>query len=757
MNPEDEEFLARLLETFREEAQDHMKAIISGVITLEKNPASSQYSIIEPTFRATHSLKGAARAVDFREIEILCQNLESVFVSVRDKKITLMPDDFDLIHKVIAALEGQLRGDKKIKTGPLIIDLKNLSSGIGKTLEIEGNSLLSCGETITEGQIEDNRDLKDEDSSGHIEKINTATSATVRISEERIRSLYDATDDLLSIKLASATHLKDTRNISGLLQRWRWNLVNIEREIDSIRKNNPDNNAADGLKKLLDKSKETLGICETSLYSLIRSLDQEQHEMNSVINGLVDSIREIVLVPVSSLTEGFPRIIRDLAREKKKEIDLIINGSDIEIDRRILDTIKDPIIHILRNAVDHGIESPDIRINQGKARKGIIKIDISHAKAHRVAIRISDDGRGLDLNAIAAAAVNGGVIPDNDIVSMNPDEIINLIFRSGLSTSETISTVSGRGLGLAIVWEKVNQIGGIINVENNPLKGLTFTLVLPINLATYQGIHIFTDRNQYFFPLQKIERVFFPDNENMSTIEGRTVYSYGDEMIPVGHLGQILGIPETSSDKNQKKVMVIFMHKGKRTGVMVDKIAGSQEIVVRDLGPQIRSVRFISGVTILDNNIVVPVLNLEDIAETLYGQEQSVSLSIETAQRISEKRKILVAEDSITSRMLLKNILEGAGYEIITAVDGLDALTKLKVDPVDLVVSDIDMPRMNGFVLTEKIRSEKNLSEIPVVLVTSLDSREDREHGIAIGASAYIIKSSFDQANLLDVIKKLII
>ena len=603
MNTEDEEFLSRLLDTFKEEAQDHMQAIINGVLTLEKIVDSSQHSYIESVFRATHSLKGAARAVDFRDIELVCQNLESVFVAVRDQKITLQPDDFDLIHDVIATLEGLLIGNRKIKTGNLVIELKNIASRSKKEKFLEIPSEKPVNEVEQQDRELQELKLNEDLNSDDLSELNTGSStSTIRISEDRIRSLYVATDDLLSLKLTSASHIEDIRKISRLLQTWRWNLFNNMGDINSLKRNGHDERTLEKIITFVEDTKEILKTCETGLSSLVRSINQEQFGMNLVISGLIESIREIVLVPVSSLTDSLPRIIRDIARENNKEVDIVINGSDIEIDRRILEAVKDPIIHIIRNSVDHGIEPQPVRIERNKSATGVIRIEITHARAHQITVRISDDGQGLDPDTITSAAIRKGIVTEESTKSMDNEEVMQLIFRSGLSTSEKVTSVSGRGLGLAIAREKINQVGGNIKIESITGVGTTFILILPVSLATFQGVLIYAENRPFFLPLQRIERVLFLKPELISTVEGRMVYNYEEYIIPVGHLGQILGIPEIIKEKNKRRVMVIIRHQGKYTGIIVDRVAGSQEIIVRDLGPQIRSVHLISGVTILDNN-----------------------------------------------------------------------------------------------------------------------------------------------------------
>lgn len=377
---------------------------------------------------------------------------------------------------------------------------------------------------------------------------------------------------------------------------------------------------------------------------------------------------------------------------------------------------------------------------------------MTHTKGHQAEIRISDDGGGIDVSAVRSSALAKGIVTEDELQGMNGDQISRLIFRSGLSTNKEVSTVSGRGLGLAIVLEKVEQMGGSVRIETSS-QGTAFILTIPLSLATFKGIKILVNRLPYYLPLRSVERVIKIRPDTLKTIENRTIIEIGDEPVAVVRLSHLLDLPDTAAPPDVTPQLVIISASGIRFALLVDQVSGTQEIVVKDLGRQLRKVRHISGASITGDGVVVPVLSCEDLVSTISGIEYLPQPDL-TPESKTGQRSILVTEDSITSRMLLKNILQGAGYLVETAVDGVDALTKLKQNPVDLVVSDVDMPRMNGFVLTEKIRADPVFADLPVILVTSLDSREDREHGITVGATAYIVKSSFDQSNLLEVISR---
>ncbi|WP_319580865.1 response regulator [uncultured Methanospirillum sp.] len=796
-----DEFLAQLLETFRGEAQEHLEAIASGLLLLEQSgtPRDEYDRVIEQVFRETHSLKGAARAVGLREIETLCQQQESVFSAVKKGSLTLSPDSFDLFHEVIHAVEQLLAQEKGVKTADLIKKLKGISAGTStepaparpiSSPGISGQEYPKSHTLSPEKPAEPFRTDHQSGQSGEKtpaiphatirpieptqvrpateleQKIPVSEKAqpsgglrvgpTIKISSDRLETLFARADDLMGARLAVSQRSTSIRDLLQSFLAWRWAWTQITTDIEHLRTDAEASGfqlaESEHIAEFLDYNHGFIQNLEKELTSISRAAARDHYLLDTATTELIDEIKQVILVPASSILEMYPRAARDLAREHGKNVDVTISGADIEIDRRILEELKDPILHIIRNSIDHGIESPDARREKGKPDRGEIRITVSHLRGHQAEIRISDDGGGLEQKTILSTAISRGIITKEEADDLLPDQINRLIFRSGLSTSRTVSTVSGRGLGLAIVLEKTEQIGGNVRVESGP-GGTSFVLTLPLSLATFRGIGVTTSRHQYFLPLRSIERAMRIVSDDLKTIENRTVVETGDEPLAVVSLAQILGLPDSGISKEKPLHLMVTSAAGVRFGLLVDEVTGAQEIVVKNLGPQLKRIRHISGASITGDGVVIPVINCEDLAATIMGMPHLPQPPLIQEEQTGQ-RSILVTEDSITSRMLLKNILEGAGYLVETAVDGVDALIKLKQKPVDLVVSDVDMPRMNGFVLTEKIKADPAFAEIPVILVTSLDSREDREHGITVGATAYLVKSSFDQSNLLEVISR---
>ena len=383
-----------------------------------------------------------------------------------------------------------------------------------------------------------------------------------------------------------------------------------------------------------------------------------------------------------------------------------------------------------------------------------------------IEITLSDDGKGINKEYLLKAAIKSGNLSSEDAQKLDPKEILSLIYQSGVSTSSIITDISGRGLGLSIVREKVEKLNGRISVETEVNTGTTFHIILPVTLATFRGILVKLQEFMFILPTMNVERVLKVDPEKIKTVENHETIMIDDQILPVADLGEVLGLTEhnhVGSGKmetglgNSNQIRIVVLISGKhRIAFKVDDVLDERQVLVKGLGKLLSRVKNISGATVLGSGKVVPVLNITDLMKSAFRSAEKIKGQISLEKTTDKIKKILVAEDSITARTLIKNILETAGYQVSTAVDGTDAFTMAHSDKFDLIVSDVDMPRMNGFELTAKIRNNKKLSEVPMVLITALESREDRERGIEVGAYAYIIKSSFDQANLLEIIKKLI-
>jgi two-component system chemotaxis sensor kinase CheA len=488
--------------------------------------------------------------------------------------------------------------------------------------------------------------------------------------------------------------------------------------------------------------------------TLYRQVANDTLRMSLIIGELQEEIKRVRMLPLRTITVTFGRMVRDLAREQGKQISPTILGGETELDKRILEQIKDPLIHLLRNAVDHGLETPEARRQAGKPAEGQITLAASQ-QGHNIVIIMSDDGGGLDLAAIRLAAARRGLMTLAEAEKLSDAEAANLIFDPGLSTSKIITDISGRGVGLDVVRQNVEALQGILDVGSVPGQGTTFTLTLPLTLTSSHGLLVRSGEQIFALPLTTVERMLHVNGSDIASVSGKEAITYQHKPVALARLAELLELPIRTRDSDRVTIVIIAVAE-KRLGLIVDDLVGEQEIVIKNMGKQLAKVSGLAGATVLGSGQVILVLHAADLVKLAARARTSVTTGPEPRQS-TECKTILVVDDSITTRTLEKNILEAAGYRVRLATDGEEALAVLVTDgPPNLIVSDINMPRLDGFDLTHRIKQDSRYADIPVILVTSLDSPADKARGIEVGADAYIVKSRFDQGSLLETIEQLI-
>jgi len=755
------EFLKKLLATFRVEADEHLKTMSSSLLELEKAPAGARRSeLVETIFREAHSLKGAARAVNFPDIESACQSLESVFAGMKSGA-EVSEQLFDLLHRTLDALGGQLSSESADAGKPALARLiRQLDDATKKPPPAR------VAPSVPHASADPAESL----GAAAAEPVPAArgpASDTVRISTAKLDAAMRHAEELLAARLASGERARGLREVVAALdtrKKERTETQTVLRALErSLRRSAKGDGDGDDDRRMLARLIEQTEAgsllvkrLEDRLSGLARSAAADHRALTAMVDNLLDGVKEMQLLPLATLLEALPRMVRDLARDRGKQAELSVRGGEIEIDRRILEELKDPLIHLLRNCVDHGIETPAVRTQNGKPPHGTISIAISQKDGGKIELAVADDGAGIDAGKLKAAASKLGELSAEEAKQLDEREALALVFRSGVSTSPIITDLSGRGLGLAIVREKIERLGGAVTLETCIGAGTTFRIVLPLTLATFRGILVRAGERLFVVPASSVERAVRAAAGDIQTVENRETIPLGGQAASLVRLDDVLELPRR--DESGDAVHAVVLGSGlARIAFQVDEILGEQEVLVKSLGPQLARVRNVAGASVLGTGEVAPVLNVPDLMKSA-TKLAATSRAPAAAEKPTEaqKRAVLVVEDSITSRSLLKNILESAGYGVSTAVDGIDAYTALKTGTFDLVVSDVEMPRMDGFDLTAKIRADKNLSELPIVLVTALELREHRERGIEVGANAYIVKSSFDQSNLLEVVRRLI-
>ncbi|MEJ5184231.1 MAG: response regulator, partial [Rectinemataceae bacterium] len=551
-------------------------------------------------------------------------------------------------------------------------------------------------------------------------------AATIRVASQRMDKLLRTAENLITVKqVLQETHatLKEI-----LLQL-------SERTIDA----------------------QTLREIQASLASLQHRVDQESITANNLIDTLIEDAQSLLMLPCAYIFDAFPLAAREIARSLGKEVTLDIKGQEIELEKKILEKLKDPLMHILRNSIDHGIEPPQERRALGKPARGTISITVSHRNARELDLTITDDGRGIDFDRIRAIAVARNLFSEDEARNATEQQLLDLLFTSGFSTSPIITDLSGRGLGLAIVRQAIEELDGSIHVESVPGRSTRFHITLPYGKSSFKGHFVLVQGQRFVIPSAAVVQAVRVQQQDILTAGNAEVIDFHGEVIGLVHLGTLLGLPPSMEQQTPAHVLaLVCRYQDRACAFIVDELHGEHDVLTRPLGTLLGNVRLVQGATIAGGNAAIPILNVHELLDSAFSMSTETAPPAAARQESRKKKRILIVEDSVTSRTLLKSILSAAGYEVQTAVDGIEGYTLLKSEPFDCVVSDVEMPRLDGFGLTERIRQDPALAKLPVILVTGLESREHKEKGIAVGANAYITKSGFVQNNLLETIRRFI-
>lgn len=809
MSPQNEDFLKRLRATFRIEAREHLETISASLLGLDSLAPQEITGTVELIFREAHSLKGAARAVNENEIELVCQYIESIFSLLKKSEISYSPYIKDMLISAVDLMtiymnltepEDQKAHGKDLKN--LAEQLKSFAEGGHQVAGVHAHKEIPSHRPVEmtgEKTPPVKRELKKvvigsarvpaaktqpvsaekpaEPRPAPAETIQPAekpaTAAeresvreTLRIASEKIDTLLLKTEELLNIKLMIGEYEKQLNDSLFYFQPWKKEWEKIQTELRYLKNRISLNDGMDYRDKkaiteilnYIDWNHSLVFVVDSKLSKSAKDLARTRHSVSQMIDSTLTDVKDIMMMPASSMLGILPKMVYDISRELGKVVDLDIKGGDIEIDRRILDELKDPLIHLVRNAADHGLEKPEIRLRRKKSGAGKLRVILSNIDSSKFEILVEDDGNGIDVERVKEKAVKNGLITQKEAFEMSLTDAYALIFKSDISTSPVITDLSGRGLGMSIVLEKVEKLGGNIITESEPEKFTRFRLILPLSVATLRGVLVKTGEDHYVIPSSGVEKVLRVKNNEIKSVENKETVFYSGKTIPLAPLRGLLELPDTHRKEEpvHTNVMVLFNSEN-MVGVSFDELVDEAEFLIKPFNRQLQRIRNVSAATVLGSGQIVPVLNISDLIKSSLEFAGELRVRSKAAEQPSrEEHNILVVDDSITSRMLLKDILESAGYNVKVAIDGVEALTALRSDRYHAVVTDIEMPRMNGFELTYQIRKEEKLKNTPVVLVTALSSPEDRERGIEAGADAYIVKSSFDQSNLLDIVERLI-
>ncbi len=760
----EEDFQRRLLKIFKTEASEHIKGIIEGLIEIEKSDFKGDLiAIVDRLFRNAHSLKGSSRTVNLLSVEEICQEMEGIFYDIKKERLSLSESIVEGLHDACVAVEAIIaKPDFPYPYRDIISRLKNLRA-------------ISSGERASDK----NRDTflhakvmaTEHPSSEVVMAVSGGTARAVpsgldvsasqeqmlKIDAKRFEALLNQMEELVSIKGFVNNNLMVLSEIETSLSMLVKGLKVFRNACNSTNVIVDDYGAQSGLRDDFEEPFKNLDYIWHLLQTHQKRCRRDQYFINQKIEDILFALKNVVMMPLSLLFESFPRMIRDIAKMQSKQVETIIEGGEIEVDRRILEEIKDAMIHILRNAVDHGIESPEQRRAVGKNPTASIRVKAVLERGNEIMISVMDDGRGIDIAKLREKLIRQGIAEEGVIREMGDDEVMQYIFKPEISTADMVSNISGRGLGLSIAYEKTENLGGTISVRSEPSKGTAFIIRLPVNVATFKIIVVRGfDGSFYGIPTRNVTSFLRVRPEDIKIIEGKETIDYRGIALSVISIDEALHVNSVINKQEAWRNLLILYSDGKGIAFSVKEILNEEDVFLKGFGMQVKRFRNFTGAATLCSGSTILIINVSDLLKSAFKRGIASSYRIDDLSGAKKKRTILIAEDSITARTLFKGILEGAGYSVATAVDGMDAWNALKTNEFDLLVSDVQMPVMNGFELTARIRNDRKLYSLPVVLVTGLETREDKEKGIEVGANAYIVKSSFEQSNLLEVIKGLL-
>ncbi|MFL5345884.1 MAG: response regulator [Hyalangium sp.] len=566
----------------------------------------------------------------------------------------------------------------------------------------------------------------------------------VRVSVKTLESLGLQVEHLIA---GRALQARRTDALRDLLDNTHDTIVHLERSSSQLSLSS-GNGSAEALEPLRAGVVSLRGM-QKRIVELLKDATREGEQLNLVAQVVRDDLRDLRMVPALQVLEPLRRTVREVSARLSKQVELFVAGGDVRLDRRILDALKDPLLHLVRNAIDHGIEMPEARRAAGKSEKGRLWVRVE-SRGTRIAVIVEDDGGGLSPAKVRATAIRRGLLTAEAAAKLSDAQAARLIFQPGFSTRDQVTETSGRGVGLDVVLATAQRLQGAVDVTYTEGQGTRFLIDLPLTLASALGLLVRVGTSVVAVPSDMVERVFRLAPQDVGTVAGRVVARVEDEQLIFLSLAEAVGLPRLPlALDNGKMQPVMLLALGKdRVVFAIDEVAGQQEIVVRALGPHLKGVAHLAGAAVLDDGRLVPVLNAPELLRAASPTTRTVAGEI-------RRPRILVCDDALTTRFAMKSLLEIAGYPVVTASDGEEAWEVLERTPCQLVVSDWQMPRLDGVGLTRRIRSHPTLNRMPVILVTSLDSPEERAEGLEAGADGYLVKREVERGKLLDLVRQL--
>lgn len=774
-----------MLDLFIIELENHTRALEEGLVEVESKQTREN---IEPLMRAAHSIKGAARIIGLNDAVELAHKMEDMLSAAMNAKFTLNADVIDLllkgndIYRELSMLDKSTIANEVVKKSKEMSELASIidaalkgepipqSNNIKKAKpqespdnELQPNILITeiDDQVIpieeTEKMVSSDQTAEAKSLDQRIQSDRAAQSSEKSKSESFVRVLSDSLNRIIGLSGETLVLSKSTRQFTDGMQRSKTIHYKINTELEQLISQESDDWSVDKFRSKAAELVEISSVLSQELNSQLDTFEQFSIRMDNLTDRLYRELIESRMRPFSDGLHGFQRMVRDLAKSLQKKVTLEIKGASTKVDRDILEKLESPLTHIVRNAVDHGMEMPEERLRLGKSEEGCIILEARHSFG-MLNIIVSDDGCGINEDNLRRKIVEKGYVTDEMAAELNGAELYDFLFLPGFSTAKVVTQISGRGVGLDVVHSMVQEVGGSIRIDSKPNEGTSFNLQLPITLSVQSTLMVEISGEYYAFPLTRIDSIMLIKEQDIEILENRQYCKFGDENIGVISASHVLQLPEITQSSDELPIIIIS-DRLNRYGIVVDRFLNKHDLSVIPLDSRLGKIPNISAGAILDDGSPVVIFDVDDLVRSIdnilsKGSLKRVGHRFDIAAL--KKKCVLVVDDSITVREVERKLLENRGYFVTVAVDGVDGWNTLQTAKFDLVLSDIDMPRMNGIEFVSKIKSHPEYRDIPVMIVSYKDREEDRILGLEAGADYYLTKSSFHDESLINAVRDLI-
>lgn len=753
-----------MMDLFRLEIEAQVAVLNEGLLALESNSESAQ--ALENLMRAAHSIKGSARIVALDEIVNLAHVMEDCFVAAQHKSVTINPDRVDaLLHGVDLLQEISQVSDAELPSwlAEKAADFAEIRSQIAAIINPDT-------ETKITKRSEDSVTVSDAavvaiDRVNYANKIvqktasqTTSTPEQTTTQDRVVRISAENLNRIMSLAGESLIEANWLQPYADSMMSLKWQLVELSRSLKQLQDALDRDVYHQEGKEYLEEVRNREHECLDFLSERLSELELYAQRTANLSDRLYREVITSNMRPFADGVQGFPRMIRDLARQLNKQVKLDIIGKSTPVDRDILKKLEAPLTHILRNATDHGIELPVERIAVDKPPEGTIRLEAFH-RGGMLAITISDDGKGINPEQLRKKIINKNLATPDMVAQMSDAELLEFLFLPGFSTAKQVTEISGRGVGLDIAKSMAQEVGGTVRATSHPGKGTSFHFQLPLTLSVVRTLLVEISGKPYAVPLARIDRIVNVEKTEISEVENRQYFTMNQENIGLIAAHQVLELPESTPHSGALPV-VIISDRSNPYGLVVDKFLGERDLVVRPLDPRLGKVPDISATSLMGDGSPILIVDVSDMVRSMDAILNTGKLAKIGAEKtittIDKRKKILVVDDSITVREMERKLLENRGYLVDVAVNGVEGWNAVRSNRYDLVISDIDMPRMNGIELVKQMRNHPRLYSTPVIVVSYRDREEDRIQGLEAGADYYLTKSSFHDETLIDAVVTLI-